>query len=160
MVSGEDGEVLAPNGAPFRFGIDFRPSRMPSSGANLMQRGLFGSAGQYKLQIDDGIPSCRVSGATGEVLVKADVSVSVDTWYRAICERDDGLVTLRLGVFAQGAIEWSEWRGEGLTGPIDAGEPAFPMAIGGKLNAKGGLVIPAEDQFAGVVDNIFFEVLR
>lgn len=157
-------DTLAVGTENFDFGVDVNypagsaGDATGDDGDNLLQRGLFGDGGQYKLQVDSGRPACRIAGSQGEVLVKADLRLDDDQWYRLLCQRDSGEVTLFVaeldGTTPQGDLKWTSWTERDTSGSIDPGEPAEPVSVGGKLNPEGEIVKDAPDQFSGVLDNL------
>ncbi|MFN8188920.1 MAG: hypothetical protein U0R78_00545 [Nocardioidaceae bacterium] len=165
VVAPDDSGVLEPGSRDFWFGLDLRfPEETTSSeadnGDNLLQRGLFGDTGQLKLQADNGVPSCRVAGESGDVTVKANAPLPTERWFRVRCQRTAGLVTLYVGeIAASGTVEeWEHWSEEGPTGEIDFADPAPAVSIGGKLNPQGGLVEDAPDQFNGALAHVVYGV--
>lgn len=93
------GDPLSPGARAFRFGAAFKLDAVSEGGRlddgnNLVQRGLFGDPGQYKLQVDDGRVSCRIRGAAGAVVVRSRVVVTPIEWYSSTCSRVGGQVTL------------------------------------------------------------------
>lgn len=156
-------DTLAPGQDDFQFGVDVMypegaaGDTTGDDGDNLMQRGLFGDKGQYKLQVDHGFPACRMAGTEGVALVKADSDLASQQWYRLVCQRTDDMLTLFVGEIDPDAntVAWTSWALRGATGSIDPGEPAEAVSIGGKLNVNGGIVEDAPDQFSGVLDNGF-----
>lgn len=156
---GED-DFLAPGTDGFAFGADFSLDAESEGGAddgnNLMQRGLFGSGSQYKLQIDRRTVSCRVKGADGELVVEAADPVIPGTWYRARCVLRDGGLTLRLGELDGGEPgEWETATAQGTPGEVSFADDV-PLSIGGKLSPEGELVPSSPDQFNGAMDNVYY----
>jgi hypothetical protein len=157
-------DTLAPGPGAFQFGIDvFYPAGSAGDssgddGDNLVQRGLFGDQGQYKLQVDHGRPACRIAGDEGDVLVKARLTLEPDQWYRLLCQRDDGTVTLFAAEIDTPSddLDWRSWDAVDRAGSIPATDPSPSVSIGGKLNPAGGIVQDAPDQFSGLLDNVFF----
>lgn len=156
-------DLLDPGTDPFSFGADFNlntRSSTPDSkdnGDNLIQRGLAGSATQYKIQIDAGKPSCVVRQGTTIVTAKATQVIERGTWYRAICQRTGTTVTLTVTRLSTGAQV-----------PTTPGSSAavldlsiatgVPMSIGGKLSDAGAVILSATDQFNGRIDNAFLDL--
>ncbi|MGL5825285.1 MAG: hypothetical protein ACRCYU_10785 [Nocardioides sp.] len=165
-VTSPGSDDLAPGGRAFQFGVDVRypadsaGDSAGDDGDNLIQRGLFGDEGQYKLQVDEGRPACRIAGVEGQVLVKARLRLASDQWYRLLCERTDDGVTLFAAEIAGSGddLDWMSWTATGETGDIPAADPPASVSIGGKLNPAGGIVEDAPDQFSGVMDNVTFRV--
>ena len=123
-------DVLLPETGGQRAGID--------DGDNLMQRGLFGGSGQFKLQIDGGRPSCRVAGDDGEVLVKATGAVELGTVVPAAvrADRRPGRPVRRHAWTTSGDVTWQGWSEDGTTGDIGAGTPPATLSVAAKLNPE------------------------
>ena len=86
---------VSPGRRAFTFGGSFRIDSVSSgsgrdNGDNLIQRGNYGNRGQYKIQIDDHVPSCRVKGDAGTRFVQARRRVAPDRWYSVTCRRTAG----------------------------------------------------------------------
>jgi hypothetical protein len=158
---------LSPGFKDFGFGADVQMDAGPTTskqagstdnGDNVVQRGLFGGVGQYKLQVDDRVPSCRVRGAAGTVLVRSDVRLVPRVWYHLSCKRSGRQVTLMMAKYPWGgkAPVWRRWVGSGPTGSVRA--PAqVPLSVGGKLTDVGGLAEQV-DQFNGRIDNVVLAI--
>ncbi len=156
VVVTDDGQgALDPGSGEFSFGATFRldedsQGSAADDGNNLLQRGTFDSPGQYKLQIDGGVPSCRVQGEEGEVVVEAEEQVEPGAWYSVSCTRTDTGLTLEV----EGEEGDGTWRADGETGEVSVTE--LPLTIGGKAGPDGTPVASA-DQFNGVVDDVFLD---
>lgn len=164
-VSPNSPNDLSPGDSDFQFGADVMypegtaGESTVDDGDNLIQRGLFGDKGQYKLQVDRGVAACRLAGTAGEVLVKATVPLENQTWYRLLCQRSGGRVTLFQAELdpesaAAGPSRWDSWSSDESAGAILVAGSTAPLAIGGKLNRQGLNVVHAPDQFTGVMDNV------
>ncbi len=157
-----DGDGLSPGKADFTFGASFRLDAVSDGGEadngdNVVQRGLYVDEAQFKLQIDHGVPSCRVAGPGGEVLVSLKTPVEREVWYAARCERRGVEVHLQVrdlegGRPTENVVE------KGPTGDLTF-EPGVPLAVGAKVLADGRIPTSATDQFNGVVDDVHFELL-
>ncbi|MFD1250020.1 hypothetical protein ACFQ3F_19640 [Nocardioides ginsengisoli] len=153
-------DLLSPGTHDLDFGLDFRADpptagRPGDDGDNLMQRGRFDGSAQYKLQVDHGIPSCRLVGSRGEVLVKATKPVTPDRWYRISCVRRAGEVRLRLDDL-QGGEPPQSW-----VVARDPGNVAFhrePVSIGAKVGVSGRIDARSADQFSGEFDRVHVDV--
>ncbi len=160
----DDDEAFAPGARDFVFGVDVLlpvPSGRSEedNGDNLVQRGLFGDTGQVKLQVDDGVPSCRVAGNQGVATVKAgSEELTTETWFRIRCQREGNRLTLYLGrPDDEGDVaSWEHWSKIQSTGTVTFADPATPISIGAKLNPHGGLVVKAPDQFNGALAHVVF----
>ena len=122
------------------------------NGDNLLQRGSFDSLGQFKIQIDHGVPSCRVLGDEGEVFVKAGEAISPDVWYAVSCARTGSEVAISVTQYGEPGQTWTA---SGPTGHMTFGE--LPLAVGGKVSSE-GLPVAAGDQFNGAVDDVFLQI--
>ena len=151
--------TVTPGRRSFTFGATFRLDRRssgknPDNGDNLVQRGSFGGRGQFKLQLDHRVPSCRVKGDSGTLFVRARRAVSPLRWYSVNCRRTPSGVTLRVRSYGRGAAVRST-HASGSTGNIVPG--TYPLSIGGKTRANGSPEASA-DQFNGVIDNVFLRL--
>ncbi len=161
---GED-DSMSPADEDFSIGADFSIDRVSTGtpaddGDNLFQRGLYEGSSQYKIQIDDGRPSCRIAGLTGEVIVTAKARVTPGTWYRVRCTRHVNTVTLDVGKIPDTGP--SSGRPISQSAPIGTVimPPQTPLSVGGKL-AEDGTILPAStDQFNGSVDRVLYRVYR
>ncbi|MEZ5095765.1 MAG: LamG domain-containing protein [Nocardioides sp.] len=157
--------VFSPDAEDFQFGADVYFSEPPrratgDDGDNLIQRGLFGEKGQIKLQVDNGVPSCRIAGDQGEALIKG-TRLAVGQWYRLRCQRDDDRVSLYVGrIRADGEVtRWALTSTTQPTGLIEfVGNRPAPVSIGGKLNPVGEVVADAPDQFNGALAHIVYDL--
>lgn len=159
---------LEPLSSPFTLGADARldassEGSASDNGNNLLQRGLYLDAAQYKLQIDHGTISCRVEGASGAAMVASRVHVKAGTWYRIRCDRvvlDTGdQLVLRVRTIGRGgrlgAIKRSQSK-PGAIGDVDLPD-GTPLSIGGKLDDD-LTIAAATDQFNGLLDNTYLRV--
>lgn len=151
-------------GADFR--LDARSDGAPhDDGDNLLQRGLFSDDSQVKVQVDRGVPSCRVAGDAGELVATTGVAVERGAWYRLRCVREGQSLTIRLSALVRPAaggppVELDLEHGT-VTG--DVGELSWPtrtpLTVGAKATADGGLVRSETDQFNGAVDDVYLALL-
>ena len=151
--------ALDPGAEAFTFGASFKLDEKSSgseadNGDNLVQRGTFDSPGQLKIQLDHGVPSCRVKGAEGEAFVKADGPVDPGAWYSVTCERNGSDLELTVKAYDDGA-GGGTWRTTAPTGAIAARRPAAHDR--GKTGPD-GTPVASPDQFNGSVDDVFFRV--
>jgi hypothetical protein len=152
---------LSPGTARFRFGADFTLDAQSQgssvdNGNNLIQRGSFRAAMQYKVEIDGRRPGCRVKGSAGAVSVRSPREVTPDTWYRVKCLREGPTVTLRVVRLADHTA-WT-YRRSGPIGSVQTPRRSLPLSVGGKVNARGGIATSSSDQFNGRIDNAFVNV--
>jgi hypothetical protein len=124
------------------------------NGNNVVQRGLYDDPAQFKIQIDDGTVSCRISGSTGIVFVRDSQPIEPQTWYRVGCVREGDEVTLTVAEFDTRSSSHRRIVGTGRTGELRFADT--PIAIGGKVYSSGAVVNGDSDQFNGLVDNVVF----
>ncbi len=159
VATADDPSALGPLDRDFEFGATFRldPESSGSdvdNGDNLVQRGSFSDPGQFKIQLDHGVPSCRVAGDGGEVFVEAAEAVEPDVWYAVSCERVGSEVSLTLTPYDE-PDDAESWSATGPTGTL-----AFetqPLSIGGKVSPD-GVPVASADQFNGAVDDVFLRI--
>lgn len=159
-------DLLDPGTQAFSFGADFALDAASSTadskddGDNLIQRGLAGSATQWKIQIDRGIPSCVVKQGATTIQAKTTLPIDRGSWYRAVCRRTTSgattTVVLTVTRLSTGAVVPST----PATGPlVDLSiATGVPMSVGGKLSDVGALILSATDQFNGKIDNAFLDL--
>jgi hypothetical protein len=140
----------------FVFGADIRLTEPPSgaAGQNVFQFGAAGAGvSQWKMQVDGGRPSCRWSDGTEFVLLPANVTLAVGTWYRVTCVRlSPVLFQIRVDDPATGRQLVPPAQ---QTGPLQDILPSGAVVIGGKrVNAAQTDV--DTDQFHGDLDNVEF----
>jgi hypothetical protein len=159
VATSSDPGVLDPGDQDFTFGASFQLDAESSgsqadNGDNLVQRGTFDSPGQYKIQLDHDVPSCRIQGDAGQVFVKADGPIDPGAWYSVSCERTDSQVTLKVTALLHGK-GGGTWQASGETGNISLKD--LPLTVGGKTSPD-GVPVASPDQFNGAVDNVFVSV--
>jgi len=146
IIEVENAPGLNPRMRPFLFGASLRigPKRA-AVGSNYIQKGFYSeTGGQYKLQLrPGGVPTCRMYGAAGRLVVNGHASIADGTWHKVTCLRLPGRVQLRV----DGKIVA---RVKGPTGLIDNDQP---LRIGGKK-----LTAPNK-QYHGALDNAFVRLL-
>jgi hypothetical protein len=154
--------LLDPGDRDFVMGIDFRldqrrSSRSADDGDNLVQRGRYSDAAQIKLQVDHGVPACRVVGSAASVFVEADEEVVPDRWYRLVCTRDGSEVRVKLKDLEAPEDPTRTW-----ATTEDPGEIHFdgaPLSVAAKVNSLGVIDPASPDQFNGTIDRVIFDVL-
>jgi hypothetical protein len=161
VVDARGVDDLSPGQADFRFGADFRldarsQGSSSDNGNNLIQRGLFGAAMQYKIQVDGNRPLCRLKGTGGVVQVRSSRKVPSNAWYRATCIRRGQDVMLRVVRLDDGR-KWT-YRASGRTGSLVPSSSSVPLSVGGKVHDNGQIMGKSADQFNGRIDNAFLEV--
>lgn len=151
--------AVEPGSRDFTFGASFRLDQRSSGrgahhGDNLVQRGAYGSRGQFKIQLDRRVPSCRVKGDAGTLFVRDSRAVTPGRWYAVNCRRTASGLSLRVRSWGQGGgVRIREVRGR--TGTIVPG--AHRLSIGGKTSAN-GTPVKSTDQLNGVVDDVFLRI--
>lgn len=141
---------LNPDTRPIRWGASVRLTRHEvSDGSNILQKGLSAAGTQFKLQVDGqaGQPSCVVAGQDdGQhrifVALAAD-GIADGHWHRLECRRDGP--SLRLLVDGQQVADIVVPTALSIVNDK-------PLRIGGKG------VGPFNDQFHGILDDVFVEV--
>ena len=164
-ATGED--QIDPGTANFSYGADFMLDAQSSGvgtddGDNLLQRGLFDDPAQFKLQVDDRRPSCRIAGADvgpAVALVRSSVVVDSTHWYRAECTRDGRTLTIAVTRFNDDGTKDTTRTSTTSDGVIDVtvSAPSIPLSIGGALTADGA-IYTRNDQFNGLIDNVTLQI--
>jgi hypothetical protein len=145
IIEVKDSPALDPRRRSFVFGAAVRLTKAQGArGSNLIQKGYFHQAGgQYKLQIDRGVPSCVVAGGLGRVKVSAQRSIANDRWHRMSCTRTPTKVTLWIDGKARASVaERTGWLAN-----------TSPLRIGGKN------LDPSNDQYRGRIDSVYLRWL-
>jgi hypothetical protein len=156
-----DADPFNPYRRDFRFGATFTlnaesQGSAADNGNNLIQRGLFNDSGQFKLEVDNRVPVCAITGGEGTVVARAE-QVQAQQWYRARCIREGDAVTIRVTeLTADGSVDVESTTARGAIGSV-AFDANVPLSVGGKLDASGDLVRSSGDQFNGVVDNVYYD---
>ncbi|HWH01527.1 MAG TPA: LamG-like jellyroll fold domain-containing protein [Pilimelia sp.] len=139
---------LNPGTADFTITALVKISSAELSSANIVQKGLFATPeGQWKLQVENGRPSCRIGGLRDGVLVSAmatwPTSVADTGWKFLSCKRRGA--TLSISV-------------DNAT-PVNAPESAamhVANTVKVSIGARG--TGTSNDQFHGALDNVVFSV--
>jgi hypothetical protein len=157
VASAKETVALDPLDQDFRFGASFILDATSSgskgdNGDNLVQRGSFDSPGQFKIQIDHKVPSCRILGDDGEVFVKAGTAISPEVWYSVTCQRTGSEVSISVTQYGE---RGQTWTAAGPTGHLTLGD--LPLAVGGKVSPE-GVPVASGDQFNGSVDDVFLQI--
>jgi len=157
------GHGLSPGSSSFGFGAVYRldatsSGRSLDDGDNVFQRGRYGDASIWKLQVDDGHPSCLVKGTGGQAFVRSPVTVTADRWYTTTCTRVGSTLRVEVGPYPGGtAVRTSV--------SAASGDVSFhstpPASIGGKLSAGTGTTVArtGTDQLNGAVARVWVERL-
>jgi hypothetical protein len=140
-----DRSAFDPGRAKFAFGLAFRfPRGMQAltgtDSPNLVQKGLFGSTGQWKLEIlkfTGGRVQCRVIGGRRQADVVSSVRDVVRDrgWHWALCQRTDRRIILVVdGVRTSKQVR------------VGAVRSSAPVTVANKARSA------ATDQFRGIID--------
>jgi hypothetical protein len=155
-------DLLNPEAKDFSFGADIRLNEVSSgkgddNGDNVLQRGLFADANQYKLQVDKRVPSCTVKSGKTELFVKFDKGLD-EGWFRVRCAYEAKSLTLSVSRMLTDRVEELGNKTESKSlGPVGFSAHT-PATIGGKLGSSGELVLNQSDQFNGELDNVFVDI--
>jgi hypothetical protein len=155
-------DLLNPQGNDFSFGADLRLNDVSSgkgedNGDNVLQRGLFSDATQYKLQVDKRVPSCTVKSGAARLIVKFDQGLD-EGWFRVRCDYEAGSLTLSVSKILTDRVEDLGDKTESMSIGSLGFSASTPATIGGKIGSNGELVLSESDQFNGELDNVFVDV--
>lgn len=154
-----DDPLPSPGRSAFGFGADIlfdelEPPSDADNGDNVVQRGLASDPAQLKLQVDDGKPSCAVTGSAGRLLVKGDL-LQAGTWYRISCLlNEEGL---QMSVADIDAGDVSEFATAGSVGDVTFADD-IPIALGRKAGPEGAGIKKQPDQFNGTMDSVWIGI--
>ncbi len=147
IIEVPDRSSLDPRLDAFSFGAAVRFSARQAAGSmNVVQKGWHDEpGGQYKLQVDAGVPGCVVHGSAARVVVLGPASVADGAWHTLACRR----VGAEVSLLVDGAVV--------ATTPAESGHlaNAAPVWVGGKEIGTGD-----PDQFRGRMDDVFVRILR
>ncbi len=147
IIEVPDRSSLDPRQDTFSFGASVRFSARQAAGSmNVVQKGWHDEpGGQYKLQVDAGVPGCVVHGSAGRVVVLGPSSVADGAWHALACQR----VGAEVSLLVDGAVV--------ATTVAESGHlaNAAPVWVGGKAIGTGD-----PDQFRGRMDDVFVQILR
>jgi hypothetical protein len=155
-------DVLNPEANDFSFGADLRLNEVSSgkgddNGDNVLQRGLFSDASQYKLQVDKRVPSWTVKSGKAQLFVKFDESLD-EGWFRVRCDYEAGSLTVSVSrILTDRFEEFGDKTASVSIGALNF-SPSTPATVGGKIGSNGELVLHQSDQFNGELDNVFVDV--
>ena len=147
ILEGIRDDSLNPGTRPMRYGASIKMTHADlSDGANVVQKGYsVGGVSQFKLQVDhrQGHPSCVIAGTAKIYRAEPRLDVADGTWHDVTCARTQNkLVTIVDGV-------------ERAAVPVPSAlaiANAEPLRVGGKGANRGN------DQFAGIIDNVFLAI--
>lgn len=144
VIEVEGARQLDPADAPFAFGAAVNVKQR-SAGANVLQKGHFADPVQWKLQVDNGYPSCVFHDGRRRAIVRAPTELTPRQWYDLECRKDRGFVAILINGGERA-------RGKTQLGPLTSQAPLYIGAKGaGKSN---------NDQFHGILDNVFVRLSR
>ena len=157
-------DLLNPEGNDLSFGADLRLNDLSSgkgddNGDNILQRGLFSDANQYKLQVDQRVPSCTVKSGEARLFVKFDQGLG-EGWFRVRCDYQEGSLTLSVSKILTNQVQRLGDRTKSMSIGLLAFSGSTPVTIGGKIGSNGELVLHESDQFNGELDNVFVDIPR
>ncbi|MEV0426624.1 LamG-like jellyroll fold domain-containing protein [Micromonospora sp. NPDC050495] len=123
-------------------------SAQVTTGANLVQKGVFNDPTQWKLQLDAGVPGCRIKGTladgtTAEVRLTSPTSIADQGWTFVQCKRRGNVLTLLVD-----------------NQPVDTNDKAgmnISSTANVNIGAK-GTGLTNNDQFRGQLDNVLFSL--
>lgn len=168
MVNTTATDAMTPQARGFFFGADINSDAISTgtsydNGNNIFQRGLYGDAAQYKIQIDHGYAMCRVKGDQGKIALTSAFLMPTGEWFRVRCYRK---------VLSTGDQVWLEVtpiNADGTLGNVVRSKsgikkvgrltflPETPVSIGGKL-ISATQIHGASDQFNGLIDNPILDI--
>ncbi|MDN4161308.1 LamG-like jellyroll fold domain-containing protein [Nocardioides abyssi] len=148
LVEVADSTVLDPGTAPFTITADVRMTRTESARSmNVVQKGYYSQAGgQYKLQVDNGRPSCVVNSSRGRVVVVASASsanVADGAWHEVACSRTATEVVVLVDGVARAR----------RASPAGSVANTAPVRIGGK-----DVTSSDNDQYRAALDDVTISV--
>jgi len=148
ILEGDRDDSLNPGDRPVSYGASVLMTHDDlSDGANVLQKGYsVGGVSQFKLQVDHqlGHPSCVIAGQRARIYrAEPDIDVADGMWHDIACTR----TTDRLAISVDGVERAWVHVPPGLS--IANSEP---LRVGGKGANKGN------DQFAGLIDNVFMTI--
>ncbi|WP_203818258.1 LamG-like jellyroll fold domain-containing protein [Paractinoplanes ferrugineus] len=148
ILQGLRDDSLNPGTRPLVYGASVLMTRSDlADGANVFQKGYsVGGGSQFKLQVDHrlGHPSCVVVGRLGGIFrAEPSLNVADGRWHVLACVRSADRLTLR--------VDGEEKAWVRLPPRLMIAN-AEPLRVGGKGPARGN------DQFAGLIDNVFLRI--
>ena len=147
ILEGIRDDALNPGNRPMRYGAAILMTHSDlSDGANVFQKGYsVGGVSQFKLQVDhrQGHPSCVIASRTHIYRAEAVMDVADGEWHNLTCARTHTRLTL--------TVDGVEQATASVPGDLSIAN-AEPLRVGGKGANKGN------DQFAGLIDNVFLAI--
>lgn len=157
-------DPLAPGTEDFAFGARFSldaesQGTEVNGGNNLVQRGLASDQSQYKIDVDNLRPLCRVQGSDGLAEARSSRDITPEVWHRVTCTRQGGVVELTVEEEKGETYAVLETVSvEAPTGDLSWQRRETPLSIGGKLAANGEVIASATDQFNGQVADVVLQI--
>jgi hypothetical protein len=139
---------LNPGTADFTVSAIVRLDRSQvTTGANVVQKGNYDNpVGQWKLQLDRGVPSCRIAGLRNGhlvgLLVRWPRSIAGTGWQTVTCARRGDTFSIQVGSAAPAVVP---------NASMDIANQ-YPVTIGAKSTGV------HNDQFRGSVDEVTFQI--
>jgi hypothetical protein len=139
--------ALNPGTATFRWSARVLITKAQVQGsANIMQKGVAGTGGQWKMQIGatQGRAQCVVGGTglTGGYLVRSEATVADGQWHKILCQRSGATLSVYVDDVVRGAAT--------IPATLSISN-SLPMRIGG-ANFKNG------DMYHGLLDDVYAEL--
>ena len=149
LLEGARGSRLNPGTRSFRFGawVAATPDQVGRS-ANVMQKGVSGRSGMWKLQIAGkkrARANCVLAGRDSATayIVKSDRTVADGAWHQITCQR----TATRLTILVDGVAHDST--------PVPAGldiRTDMPLRVGARA------LRPEADRYGGAIDDVFVAI--
>ncbi|XVU22268.1 LamG-like jellyroll fold domain-containing protein [Actinoplanes sp. CA-054009] len=146
VLQAADTPDLNPSDKPFRYGATVRPGTTATA-QNVLQKGVAGAGGQYKLQLDGatGKPSCVLTGKDGgaSYVARSRESIKDDGWHTIECRRTGPTLAIVVDDRVQ------------ATSAVPGGLSIVttqPFSVGGKGVGKNN------DQFHGSLDDVWIHI--
>lgn len=116
-----------------------------SDGGNILQKGLFETGTQYKLQVDgaQARPSCVIAGQGKKYLALSWSAIADGKWHQLRCARQKDLLSLYVDGLRKAEVS--------VPSDLSISNDS-PLRLGGKGDG------PYNDQFHGSIDDVFVEI--
>jgi hypothetical protein len=148
ILEGDRDDGLNPGTRPLSYGASVLMTRADlADGANVLQKGYsVGGVSQFKLQVDHemGHPSCVITGQQAEIYrAEPLIDVADGSWHDLACTRTENRLTMTVDGVKEVSVRIP---------PKLSIANAEPLRVGGKGANKGN------DQFAGLIDNVYLTI--
>jgi hypothetical protein len=148
ILEGDRDDNLNPGRRPLAYGASVMMTHSDlADGANIFQKGYsVGRVSQFKLQVDHrlGHPSCVIAGPSARIYrAEPRLDVADGAWHNLVCVRTDTSLTIVVDGLPRATV------------PVPARVSIAntePLRVGGKGPGNGN------DQFAGMIDNVFMTI--